>query len=941
MESIKTPSRGESANNGGSVSPTAPLKLNMIDRSITVQTATFVDLPQQDSGSNQSGSDSGLGYTNSISSDNSILNTPASQDQLPTGATTRAKKCNINNTDEIISIIKASDDGLSNAAAKTNHPTASTSIVGTSFAASMTPSSSFNKISVDNSPAFSSTKSKSDLERTRTKPDEMLTKQSASSIKHIHHTNHTNDKDVKDTTDAIIRSSGRGCNSSCDDGVGHTNYELASPKTKPITKSLLKKPSFSTAGPKHNRNVSFNQTVIVFCEEIGTTSPVEQFEPPLGYQDVVGAFEPPEDYCDHRRERNSDNVSDNSKSPSSQANGGNFNLTDDQLLGLLEKESLLNPFRLSCDDSSDEDFPINHLNSDQSYLCNDAISDYDSDSESSVCVENRLKAKPPQKIANSQEGQIKAKISLKTNQSHDRVKSEQPDLDSQAKTVLHENDHDLKPHVSKSMPARMKVTTLDQNQLRKQVNRDEEEIYSSKHGSCHEFHHLKGQNHGSRQEFSSDTVKAVPVVIKQSNINPLALSKPTAVHLEAGGNSLDSVTWSNHEHKGTTTHPMPKPNDSAWNNNINRIEKVSSQQNESNFKPISISNYGQQSCQVCKVIGSSRVKSSQEPRNQVQSSIVPKTLQTPTQQSNTVVQSSQSQSVKLLSNQPPVYSQSCVSCREASSLQNGLPVPLMTNGPIQPTRPVAYQLVYVVDQQGNRMRALSMVRPDQLRQAMSDRRIFVAQNNVRFPNPVSVTGIGQIVTIPNNKVNLVQNDQGLLSNNEQQANTQHYPQTQQRYHLPNINIRPNTATTPVNNIGVRSHMVYYVRQPLDAHSIIQLTDPTGSNIKSFPDAHEIRRLDGLRAPTATINRSGRLDDVESHNNLNHNSEVRNQFQLSSETARRTSTETVSKDDVEDPTFGFSRRPAVKVVSAGSNLPSRSSTLNNRSKSGNFNFGTLK
>lgn len=138
---------------------------------------------------------------------------------------------------------------------------------------------------------------------------------------------------------------------------------------------------------------------------------------------------------------------------------------------------------------------------------------------------------------------------------------------------------------------------------------------------------------------------------------------------------------------------------------------------------------------------------------------------------------------------PAVFYQSCVSCQEALIRQkvvqnlngtNQYPLKQVINKPpdiplqqitaqssqlptrqaifkpftgvsLQPAIRPMYQLVYVVDQNGNRVRALSVLRPVIHNHNLNDRRIIIASNGIRFPSPSTVSG-QTVLALPVNSI---------------------------------------------------------------------------------------------------------------------------------------------------------------------------------------------
>lgn len=911
-------------NNGQSKQP-GQENNNMVEISIDTS-SHLVDIRQQDSGSNQSGSDSGLGYTNSISSDNSSFIAATSQDQ------TASKQSIINNN--------ISNGNNNNTLLKHNSPSSSIT--------SQIP----KEVELT---AIDETKTSS-IEENKKQSFELGFK-----VDHAPQLQFKSDDELgRRPRDALHRAN-----------------ELVSTiqPPAPVIKSLLKKSSQFNDGngttnqhQKHNRNVSFNQTVIVFCEETELPSSVDQFDPPVGYQDSMSSSEPPEDYCDHENERIEKNPVDVYDNETSVANFGRVlknrpvsNLNDDPLFSLLDNDSLLESFKINCEDFSEDDFPINYLNSSHSYLCNDAISDYDSDSESSLCVERdrHCSTLPPVTKSAKQHVEKDASVDTKpssncqdkpTSSPSNAVMEELVSLcqPNQPKNLKDErlSSRSTKPSGNqKSMPARMKVSTVDSNHSKRNLSRKEDADSKLKPESGQNFSAKKLQPDRHSADEHLDATRLTPMVIKQSTVEPVSLSKPIIVrsNLEQSSNTdrafnLEStIITSGPQSLVAQEQPILMKECNVPNETVTSTTQAQKLQhsnqtivNTSQMPPSQLNN--QPSCQICRVIESNRSQTNPEQKaaNQQDVRAVKSFNHNNVERENHESQPNQVTFVKAPDNQPIVFNQSCVSCREALIKQQQATQEIASaRTDAQPVRSVTYQLVYVVDQKGNRVRALS-VRPAfnapvaSLQQAvLAGRRILIAQNGQRFRNPISFTD--QINNLQNNPQVTAhpQCNQNLLSN----SNTQQYriietaqlQNTQQAQHhmelrgpqIPYIRGVPPIQKVPLESFGLRQHTVYYVRQPLDTQNIRQSHDVTRPNYRSFPDPHEIRRLDGLRGPTTAMSLSRGDHNLKSEVSSNANIK-------SDESARRVD---ISREDVDDPTFGFSKRPSVKVVSTiSSNSP---------------------
>lgn len=734
----------------------------------------------------------------------------------------------------------------------------------------------------------------------------------------------------------------------------------------PVLRSALKKSTNSSAtvpnrSVKSPRNVSFNQTVIVFCEEIETSSPSDQCDPPAGYQD--NATFDNDTTSDESSARKKDDKSlffqdfiRNDLDLFNKIVGEDASkLTDEQLFGLLENEPLLEKIKLNCDDYSDEDMlTVGGLNSDQSYLCRDAISDSE-DSELSFGFEERKSAqtKTFRQNASSKEGRAEPHDSTADQAKVDYV----PENDHQSE-CLHRANASQHKH---SLPARMKVSTVDNCSTRRRLrsihHNDDHAPEQSSHGCT-----LKQAKLLNNRETIGNQVPRT-VMIKQSNVEPIAVSKSMFVQ----NNLIDKATQpshqpsvQNHEDRKVATEISNAGRHvtisrSPINQDVDSLDvkqhQVDNQQESSTLQSISKKPtqkatdsqaqilQTQPACHVCRAI-----ESNQSQALPMQSK--PLVQATPIAQANL----SQSRRTDIIYNQhsaqihhqPHQYqlrpfhqantissnfgqslqsynpNQGCVSCQEASLPQNINRTQLAAQhgtAVIPQAKPVACQIVYVVDQNGNRIRALQVLgaamSQQQLRQNMQPRQIILTPSGNRFPSAISShQGGNYIQTSVSNDENLTQGASIVRSPQytimAQQSN-QVVPQVnahQQQQRQIAIPILAASGLSQSGQQAQRHHTVHYVRQPLAAHNIRQSSDSI-DNSKSFPDPHEVRRLDGIRGPTNNINLSQR--DT-------HQASIK---ELQAGKANNAIGQT-KRDSVEDPSFGFSNRPSVKVFQANSN-----------------------
>lgn len=943
---------------GAGISEKSSRELNVVE--IVVDTSIPIDnVQQQDSGSNQSGSDSGLGYTNSISSDNSSFTATTGTEHEQNG-----QRNNINNIVNNIS--------------------------GESKIVDAYSSSEANKSSAGIA----------SVSATSINTDGDLNNNNSNFI----NANHLTKQTVADTplSDALNLNGS---------GPGETSV--------PIMKSLLKKPSSTIStetGPRqaksHNRTVSFNQTVIVFCEEIESSSPSDKCEPPSGYQDHAfgggATFEPPDDYCDLKQNNlkiktydqsygtiTSDDLDVFDKAVGDDATG----LTDEQLFGLLERESLMDTLKLNCDSGSDDDddnndyigkCSITQLNSNRNYLSNDALSDSESESFAEqhkrdktsaispvIRCSNNIKPKkdsdakqtlgrnsdlqiPPQQ----QQTNSTVKCQQETNKTHSPStkkfsKDEHSNISLSDSNDLHDAQKKSN-HSQRSTSARMKVSTVDANHSRRSASgrKEEHDVKSkseptqTKLENQHQQQQQQQQPHDAKDQRSlqNESTRTSAMMIRQSNVDPVTLFRPVIVDDElvdrfrpptalkpatdattksSTSQSLTALTKTVHDQISNDHYQQLHQHQQAYQRHdslsfsnkppVHQTQTgIATNNNNNNKHP---PNQSQPACHICKAIETDCCLPDNEPKNSTNrddSSTQLKPNNSQHQVGQITYTNQYYNYVNAPTSQPAVLNPSCTSCREAAAsmqrnnAQNGFP----TMSHLPANQPMAYQLVYVVDQKGNRVRALQVVGPafrSPNAIANADRRILVAQAGHRFPNPSSVASQQApqfIHRIPQNVIQVANTQSltvGQAQSIHQACNTDQAGVGQNNN--PHVQILSNIGLAQQQQqhrmqqqipVGMRHHTVYYVRQPLGAQNIRHSFDSTGSGSKSFPDAHEIRRLDGLRAPTTNLNISQKSETPP-------NSAMRPPHQVVKQKIG------VREEEADDPTFGFSKRPSVKVV----------------------------
>ena len=992
--------------------------------------------------SNQSGSDSGLGHTNSISSENSLIvnggtktneigniNTINGNVYNNGGQNTNPHHHAHNNKESIetYAVIDNTGDNRTAETCKVNSPVSknfvdrnSNNEISTKYARKnldplSTIASSKNSAAEknQNQPNNASLSSSSSLPLAcakiskDSKTSANVCEPSRSSLISAKSRNfvptRTKQPDgiVQSATTTSAPSNQSATHVGCDshpDAFDHSDFESLAVSTLTsdnmvVLKSALKKTPNNTVDlaiktKKSCRNVSFNQTVIVFCEEIEGSSPSEPFDC------VNDPYENLENYdrndYEEEHHRQTGAVIRNDLDILSKIVGEDASkLSDDQLFGLLENGSLLNNIDSGQLSDDDEEFTKTRLNFNQSYLCHGAISD--TDSESSLVKNDCKREKDDILKTNRGAGSSSQVLNLKNRDQNYRKTDEAKTIqfNSIDGTSLNCDKKDLSvncqsndgPRISqckvsaslqtKSMPARMKVSPVD-NQARRQqhqVQPNHKEENQDSNEDKTETNLIYSDNINPRKLLpntlkTENVAKSNHVKVKQTTIEPIILSKPILRSDVSDSISQKKQLVQNEDIKPSVDNILI-PNLSARPNNQPIVPSNSGLQSRS--REISGPFYRLQqpnisdlknniqivqrspACHICRAIESDR--------NTINPSMAIGRFNHPIQNdvlSCTAVcglsQDDPQRSLKPINQnygtgatnleqlkQPQTIpnDQSSISCcelekqqqQQTSPPQNYLR-PAPTNFGQQP-RPIACQLVYVIDQNGNRVRALQVVNPAQHNglntiAANPTRKIFIAPDVNRLPNPSSVSR--QRFVHPPDVAN--QNADSYVAQNFPAKNAQNIiagnAQPNQQNTLVNRVISINNPTSlsnqkmqVLNHTAPRNHTIFYVHQPLGAQNIRQSLELSPSSIpKSFPDAHEIRRLDGIRAPTATTNFVRRQQTGQNASALQPpQPPQRAATSMQHQSNENKGIPVPKSDDADDPSFGFSRRPAVKVVSA--------------------------
>lgn len=831
----------------------------------------------------------------------------------------------------------------------------------------------------------------------------------------------------------------------------------------PILRSALKKSpasklnsisatnsSLSTSSPRH---VSFNQTVIVFCEEFEASSPSDHCDPPDGYQDNL-AYAADDAQSSGVR---SGLIGDEEKALLLQGYvRGDLDilsrivgedaskLTDEQLIELLENGSLLDGINFNLDDDDDEEFDdgFSILDTKQNYI-NHIVDSNSDDSESSLGpleTKSQVDTKRQEEASTTQCSNIEDKSSLTSgsnSSSHNQVRNDESIVNRYDHIPSNQSNNLLQ---QKSLPARLKVSTVDASNSKR--NRDLSNRYdeSQKKSMTQATMNKDAQrisrmnnvqsNKVESQQHTDETDSACPTLtIRQTNVAPTQLSKTILI----SNSNQKSVLAQNPVHKMKSDYSIELTNRVLASNSapatsvtaesttpvIAYIPDVSHQlehsaathgasissqlvQDANSAKAKAQVIQAQPACHVCRAMESNQdrnltIISSQQRSTNQQHPIIPSNVATAAQlfqtsymlrqndaidnslsleqqqhlhqqqqqqylmrQQPTLPVSSSSSTAAVQPGDPPLrvtqlleqplntvtasvastISPSCASCRgESSALQQSALKQLSAARtgvhvgaePAQ-AKPLACQIVYVIDQNGNRMKALQVVgggNSNNQQQIQSNdsltRQIILTPNGVRFPNPTSTMAQQQatqhLACYVQSAVNRFQVQPAGAINQAMGAvriSNPYQPgpdQTQQQNPIIRHGVNPqqphnaNTTTT-----AQRQPTVYYVKQPLGAQSIIRQSFDQDDSMKSFPDPHEIRRLDGLRGPsTASIHLAQREKATSSSTES---------MPSNNKPIPCGSNQAGHMDDTEDPSFGFSRRPAVKVFQSSIMQPAR-------------------
>lgn len=887
----------------------------------------------------------------------------------------------------------------------------------------------------------------------------LLTNSSSERQQRPHHHNHQQQQQQHNLKDNNNNSHLKDTASKSEHHESHVSTLLLKSLLKKNTTDRCSKADNSNRKNNNNNNgrtktVTFNQTVIVFCEEVDTLSM------PVAFTDEIDHVENVDHYIENDDQENiefdlSNLDQDNVRNNNTRTNIKGGSALDiekqqryDRVSNISVRERLLRQilaatgdsspmsrlkyaqFDQDCDDISDEDdLPPKFYESNEGYLCNEAISDYDSDSESSLAIFD-LKQR-------SKESTVTVDHSSK------------PLAPTRSTSDFNNNNNLLKEDHSKAKSARLKVSTVpEMSNSSTQASQQQPAIIgksrpanisSSKASSLNrkELDNIGGYTIIVKQPTATsdintpdittlETTKEVPIHPRQlsyhnnhdqklihqqqqhlqqhmaNQVDPISLSKANILH-PLNSSIVDSKLSSQSMISRTISDLIKLPADresNAINRSINQntsrpIKDITNNKSQGivcddnqtrndvsssvnrvariqrNTQPTTVGNsisqrtndglgpVQQVSCHLCKALLESTMRDelSQKPiiglqqqelhKQQHQSNIVPDNM---CNQIKLIRPNASGANINII--QQP-YLTSCVSCKQdtigsnksqqnqqnipANSTQDGLQgQSTQSESNVARSLP-AYQLVYAINQNGDRVRALSYIgsapvtdqgnvvglnrvlyqgrgiilaRPADIRvqqdtvaglgmtngqaQGAIPRNISNNNiaNNIRYPAvSTSQSFIAQAVSVPQfSKINARYSDE----------------QQKQQPTSENLTIKPKVT------VPLRQHTVYYLRQPLNVASVGQACELVDRNTSSssFPQPHQVRLLDGLKAPP-TLNSTLQMN--HSHViNSNRGQVFSNQTTMIQQ-PHRGSCISRTLEDIDDPSFGFSQRPMVKVV----------------------------
>lgn len=574
-------------------------------------------------------------------------------------------------------------------------------------------------------------------------------------------------------------------------------------------KSLLKKPNLSKV--KHSKKVSFNQTVIVFCEGVEASreaSNESQYLSQLDYLQSLGMLDSTEDFAD---ELNWPVTPPDDSSLDMNINNGSSPINDEHLLDLLNgKQTKLKIERFNGTKKS-----TNPKESDPK-----TVNNYDVSNQSLLSNEN-----------------VEVSSSLNINKKVNNVGKNKH-------SSMAERSNESQNCIEKASKKQPEISQLILNQ--KNINSNavfpESESVDNILMSNNVLQSDKGKSKAPNKAVNIDK----PIEV---NKNVLLQNQTYISNVSFLPNAQTHVIRRNTDANQKIIH---QANDCKISSSCG-IQCCQKDTIESQHQSPKLNS----NCYICSAIENGTLKSKSD-HQQIQASMHISSQQIPVQVANTT--------------------SSCNSFQEIT----------INNRPAH-VRTVPCRILDVVDQYGNKMKALSILNPNDVKNLnQANRRILIPRENLvkdgnqQFVGQAISLGCQQVIGQVPSGIKIVPMGYRIASIN-QVGQTMVQPQ-----------VRP-------------AHTVFYVQQPLNTNS---------GQSANFPDAQEVRRLDGIRMKPAQENE--RDEQVEGSSCLN-----------SSDSTYAGNSHQLVGSDEDDPTFGFSARPSVRgLVSSCINAANNRNELNN-------------
>lgn len=801
-------------------------------------------------------------------------------------------------------------------------------------------------------------------------------------------------------------------------------------------KSLLKKP-----GPRarHNRHVTFDQTVIVFCEELDPTFVSNEgrnaFDPPSEYSDNSRPFDPPDDYRDDDAissdeeldVRDYDDVFGRNNNDMLCCDldieteqrlkniimGGGNNLGDDQILGMLKDDALLQAISMTVDELGEEDFPIHfnsHLSSSldeqisdgeiEANVLNHSIKDSATTSKETILACQRVDhAENINKVQSKKENSVATSVSLANNktpieQNLNKTQFEQNLNKTQLEQNLNKTEIEqnlIKAHstdvtntsnrttdkIHEQDPCKNKISTNERNIENTQhlshsdESKDRESFNDDKEQKFSSYQQVPGVD--SKAKYDSDLNRPKgekdfiadrkSVTIRQAVVEPALVSKAVVTNNQEHMRIQIDRCKQCEKNDGNLTSSCQKQSclQSSSSNSSNlcnsatiiRInpQKTSAQPGPSiqgtvdincsknlNEVPIVIPprvTEQKSTCHLCRNMLSDKniIVNNKVPCNPSTTSESPMYALPAGEQKTVQIMTRQIAPSRLpdlsannLNQNYVIQPQVPRPCCEAARSYQTIGLPTSLGSEICP--PPARQLVYFVDQHGNVVGtgSIPIAKAHYLSSQLNNKVCANQTPNctsnqpLGHPNQAFQGGprlpIGTTIYCNDANCSLLKNSAKKLYIPAMDPRTHLGQSTSQLPSTPRPNLyKANMVKDDKVSSTTRSgHTVYYIQHPLDKPPIKNYGQPSNPNMKSqFPNAHEIRRLDGLNAPPLTHNTSTLLAHKQTALDAGELETFVIQDQRRLDKIRRRYSKS-SADEAEDPSFGFSKRPSVKVIS---------------------------